>query len=45
MKIEDLRIGMKVRHPDHGIGAVKALDETTAKVHFNEMQPATSHRA
>ncbi|MGK0197828.1 MAG: hypothetical protein ACI91J_001097 [Yoonia sp.] len=27
------------------MGAVKALDETPAKVHFNEMQPATSHRA
>lgn len=36
MKIEDLRIGMEVRHPDHGIGVVKALDETTAKVHFND---------
>lgn len=35
MKVTDLRIGMAVRHPQYGAGAVIALDEHTAEVRFD----------
>jgi hypothetical protein len=35
MKTEDLRIGMKVAHPEYGTGAVKAITERTADVRFD----------
>ena len=36
MKIEALHIGMKVEHPHHGIGVVKALSDQSADILFNE---------
>ncbi len=36
MKIHELYIGMKVKHPHHGIGTVKSLTEQTAEIRFND---------
>ena len=47
MKIEALHIGMKVDHPHHGIGVVKALSEQSADILFDEglrtVSPEISH--
>ncbi|HZL43695.1 MAG TPA: hypothetical protein VFD66_10505 [Verrucomicrobiae bacterium] len=36
MKIEAMRVGQKVRHPQYGLGVVKSVAETTADVQFED---------
>ena len=36
MKIQELHVGMKVKHPQHGMGTVKSITENMAEIRFND---------
>jgi hypothetical protein len=36
MKTQELHVGMKVKHPHHGMGVVKSITENTAEIRFDD---------
>ena len=36
MKTQELHVGMKVKHPQHGMGIVKSIAENTAEIRFDD---------
>jgi len=38
MKVEELRIGQKIKHPQYGIGEVKAITEQSVDIQFSDLK-------
>ncbi len=42
MKVEELHIGQKIKHPQYGIGEVKAITEQSADIQFGDVKRTLS---